>query len=184
MAIGRTMTSGKKFRFEEINVEEFQTIIDEILVELYEWDPLSYQHPSNNIEWTLLAESYRHVAILRALRFPDTFRIPCSDMRIKTAVESILDASAGIPQDSPHYKRLLFPLFVAGAETATPHQQQYVLFCIRHIEQMTGITYHSLSELLSRTWEDRSKSDGTINVPWFEYVGFVPSMKPTANNFM
>ena len=68
-------------------------------------------------------------------------------------------------------KRLLFPVFVAGAETESPHQQQYALMCLENIKEMTGSSYRrSVFPVLNQTWEDRQKSDSTRNVPWFEYV--------------
>jgi hypothetical protein len=171
-AIGRTLSLGKKFYAKEIEEQEFQDFLDPTLAYLQAWDPKKGPYPDNDIEWTLLADAYRHTAILRVLRFPDTWILPCSDDRITTSVNAILDVSAEMSWHSPYFKRLLFPLFVAGAETASPHQQRYVTLCIDHIRELTGFTYESLSELLSKTWEERKRSDGTRNVPWFEYVSY------------
>ncbi|KAF2120326.1 fungal-specific transcription factor domain-containing protein [Lophiotrema nucula] len=168
--IGQTLSAGKKFWNGELNVEDFQTILDQLLPQLRTWDPSKGPYPSDDREWTILADAYRHAAILRIWRFPDTWVIPCSDERIRASVTAILDASAAIPWHSPYFKRLLFPLFVAGADTDSPHQQRYVSLCIDHIRESTGFTYESLYELLNKTWDDRSRSDGKLNVPWFEYT--------------
>ncbi|KAF1956978.1 hypothetical protein CC80DRAFT_52920 [Byssothecium circinans] len=170
-SIGETLSAGKKFRAHDMPENEFEDILDRTLTQLRTWDPVQKQYPNEDIEWTLLAEAYRHVAILRVLRFPDTFKIPCTDDRIKASVSAILDASAAISRESPYFKRLLFPLFVAGADTVSPHQQQYALVCLEHIKATTGISYRrSVFTMLKKTWEDRKKSDGTRNVPWFEYT--------------
>lgn len=180
IAIGDTLAAGKKFRAQEVDVEEFQGSLNQVMAHLQNWDPLTALYPSADAEWMQLADAYRHTAMLRVHRFPNTFLIPCSDVRIKASVDAILDVSARIPRQSRYFKRLLFPLFVAGADTASPHQQQYVLMCIGHIEEMTGVTYHSVLELLKKTWEDRGKADGVRNVPWFEYVRIVIYSPPAA----
>jgi hypothetical protein len=104
--------------------------------------------------------------MLRLLRFPDPNAISTTDPRICDSVTAILDASAEVPRESPYFKRLLFPLFVAGAETDSRHQQQYVCLCIDHIRQVTGFGYKSLDGLLQKTWSGREGRDDRKNVPW------------------
>lgn len=168
--IGKTLCTGRRYRLQEIDSDACQLLLDPFLDQLRNWDPMMYSYPNEDSEWPLLADAYRHTALLRVLRFPDTFAIPCSDGRIRASVTAILDAAAQVSRQSPYFKRFLFPLFVAGAETESPHQQQYVAFCIDHIRTTTGFSNESLDELLRKTWADRKASDGTINVPWFEYV--------------
>ena len=169
-AISDTLLEGKKYYVNEIEKGDFQTYLDPILLGLQVWDPATGLYPSEDSEWIHLAEAYRNMAILRILRLPDAFEIPCTDQVIRTSVEAILDASTRVPRRSQYFKRLLFPLFIAAAETASPHQQQYVTMCIEHISNMSGIIYHSINELLEKTWQDRKTSDGSRNVPWHEYV--------------
>ena len=169
-AISDTLALGKKYRAGHLDHEEFQTSVDETLHRLHEWDPAAGLYPNEDPEWTHLAEAYRHMAIQRVSRFPDSFKIPCTHHRIRVSVEAILDASTRVPRRSQYFKRLLFPLFMAAAETESPQQQQYVVMCVEHISEMSGIIYHSITELLEKTWEDRRNSDGLRNVPWQEYV--------------
>ncbi|KAF2642728.1 hypothetical protein P280DRAFT_488969 [Massarina eburnea CBS 473.64] len=171
VAIGAMLSAGKKFARKEMDADEFRMILDPILAQLRACDPTKGHYPNRDVEWVLLAEAYRHMAIIRVLRFPDTCKIPCTDDRIKASVAAILDVSATIPRQSPFFKRLLFPLFVAGADTNSPHQQQYALMCLENIKITTGISYRrSVFMMLEQTWEDRQKSDGTTNVPWFNYT--------------
>lgn len=170
--IGEILQAAKVFRAGDLAIENFQAILDQTHDELQAWDPKSSHYPDDDIEWSILANAYRHTAVLRNLRFPDTWAIPCTDKRIQSSVIAILDSAAEIPRQSHYFKRLLFPLFVAGAETSSPHQEHYINLCIDHIRDMTGFPHPSLSELLEKTWEGRKASDGTRNVPWFEYVEF------------
>lgn len=170
-AIGECLAAGKKFRANKLDLVAFKVILEQILERLQTWDLLQGKYPNADAEWLHLAEAYRHTAILRVLRFPDPYEIPCTDDRIKASVKAILDAAAAVPRQSSYFKRLLFPLFVAGADTESPHQQQYVLMCLEHIKETTGISYRrSIFAMLEKTWEDRKKSDGLRNVPWFNYV--------------
>ncbi|KAF2688703.1 hypothetical protein K458DRAFT_151369 [Lentithecium fluviatile CBS 122367] len=168
--IGQALSTGRKFKLHEIDVETCHDLLDPLLVQLRAWDLNQTSYPDDDIEWRLLAEAYRQTAILRILRLPDTYLIPCSDDRIRACVATILDASAQVPRGSTYFKRFLFPLFVAGAETESPHQQQYVSICVDHIRKTTGFKYQGLEKLLQITWDERKKSDGTVNVPWFDYT--------------
>jgi hypothetical protein len=178
-AIGEVLTSGKEHKAHKLSTEEFQVFLDDLMTRLQTWNPIQgNNYPNNDAEWGLLAEAYRHVAILRVLRFPDPYAIPCTDARVTASVSAILDVSAAIPRHSPYFKRLLFPLFVAGADTNSPHQQQYALMCIEHIKETTGISYRrSVVTMLEKTWEDRKKGNGERNVPWFDYVSVAGRME-------
>ncbi|KAF2726971.1 hypothetical protein EJ04DRAFT_539190 [Polyplosphaeria fusca] len=167
-AISHMMSAGKMFWAKDIDTPEFQQLLDPIHAQLQAWDPKKGHYPDEDVEWALLANAYRHTAILRVLRFPDPWLIPCTDNRIRSSVEAILDSSAKMSWHSPYFKRLIFPLFVAGAETASPHQQRYITLCVDHIRELTGFTNDSISELLGKIWEDRRKSEDCI--PWFEYT--------------
>ncbi|KAJ4345565.1 uncharacterized protein N0V89_011698 [Didymosphaeria variabile] len=169
-AISNTLEGGKKFLAQELGEEEFRLSLNETLLRLQAWDPSTGLYPNADPEWVSLADAYKHMAMIRILRFPDPFSIPCSDYRIRNSVTAILDASTLVPRHSPYFKRLLFPLFLAAAETDSPHQQQYVVMCVEHIKRMTGITYHSITELLEKTWQGRRLSDGSRNVPWQEHT--------------
>jgi hypothetical protein len=176
--LGKTLDTAKTLKLHDVDAEKCQDLLEPILAQLHAWDATQCSYPDDNIAWPLLAEAYRHTAILRILRLPDTYMIPCSDARIRACVIGILDASAQMSRESPYFKRFLFPLFVAGAETESPHQQQYVALCIDNIRDTTGFRYKSLYKLLQKTWAERKTSNGDINVPWFDFVRVKCVAKP------
>ncbi|CAI6327303.1 unnamed protein product [Periconia digitata] len=171
IALDEILTAGKAFLAKELGEDGYRAVLDPVIAHLQTWSPKLSRFPNDDFEWGLLGESFRHTAILRALRAPDATKIPCSDPRIKASVNAILDVSASMPRSSSYMKRLLFPLFVAGAETDSPHQQQYALMCLENIREMTGMSYRrSVFTILNDTWEDRRNSDGTGNIPWFNHT--------------
>ncbi|PVI04120.1 hypothetical protein DM02DRAFT_640170 [Periconia macrospinosa] len=171
IALDEILTAGKRFWMKELDSHSFQALLDPVIAHLETWNPQLSRYPDDDPAWPLLAEAFRHTVLLRALRFPDSLKIPCTDPRIKASVNAILDISASMSRNSPYVKRLLFPLFVAGAETESPHQQQYALMCLENIRDLEGMSCRrSVFVLLRQTWEERKKSDGTKNVPWFQFT--------------
>lgn len=170
--MGQAIDAGKRFMLHEINAETCESLIKPLVELLYSLDVAKGPYPNDDPEWHILAEAYRHTAILRVLRVPDTYAISCTDGRVHASITAILDAAARVPRDSPYFKRFLFPLFVAGAETDSLHQQQYVSLCIDHIRETTGFGYKSLDGLLQKTWEQRRirMAESAKNVPWYEFV--------------
>ncbi|RAH76899.1 hypothetical protein BO86DRAFT_404222 [Aspergillus japonicus CBS 114.51] len=78
---------------------------------------------------------------------------------------------ACIPTASPWFKRLLFPLLIAGAETSVPHQQRFVEMCIGEIKRKTGFQQVAMTQILGKVWEGRARQvDRSRNVPWMEYT--------------
>jgi hypothetical protein len=76
-----------------------------------------------------------------------------------------------MPSDSVFYKRLLFPLFLAGADTCSPHQMHYASLCIDDIKRSTGFQHPAMTEVLAKVWEGRrTNPHGWSNVPWMEFV--------------
>ncbi|KAE8140227.1 fungal-specific transcription factor domain-containing protein [Aspergillus pseudotamarii] len=169
--IGCILTAGKQYMDGELSHDDFQNLLDDAEQFFRAWDPESAAFPSEDLEWIQLAEAYRHVCIIRVLRFPDTWAIPCEDHRIQSSVCAILDASAEISADSSWFKRLLFPLFIASAETSIPHQKRYIEFCMREIKKSTGFPHPAMNELLSRVWGERQQqANKSGNVPWMEFT--------------
>ena len=174
LQIGEVLEAGKSYLSKEIELAEFEAICDEAEAFLRNWDLDQDIYPNSAPEWRLLANAYRHACILRVLRFPDAFATSCNDSRIQDSVRSILEACAQISWSSPLYKRVLFPLFVAGAETNSVHQQHYVSLCIAEIRRITKFTQPAVMQILNMVWKERSKiaqsANGPQNVPWTEYV--------------
>jgi hypothetical protein len=146
----------------------------------WRWETHGNVCPTNDHSWTLLAEAYRHACLLRLMRWPDTFGRPCEDPAIQASVVAILDACAGLPVTSSFYKRMLFPLFLAGAETSSPHRKHYVDICIDRIKEATGCQHHGMTDILHQVWEERRlNTRGWVNVPWMEFVSLILFPSPT-----
>lgn len=129
------------------------------------------EYPTQHPEWRQLAEAYRHACLLRVMRWPDTFAVPCSDAGVRASVAAILDARANIAASSPFSKRMLFPLFLAAADTTVPHQLHYAAMSINEIRRSTGFEHPAMKTVLERVWEERrSNTRGWRNVPWMEFV--------------
>jgi hypothetical protein len=168
--IGKAIHAGKKIKFHTLDASACQAQVDDLLSQVHAWDPSQSSYPDNNPEWRTLALAYKHTAIVRLLRLPDSYAVSCTDPRIRTSVTAILDASTQVSRESPYFKRFLFPLFIAGAEADSQHQQQYAVLCIEHIRKMTGFGYKSLDGLLQKAWESRKGENRSANVPWFDFV--------------
>ncbi|RAK81603.1 fungal specific transcription factor domain-containing protein [Aspergillus fijiensis CBS 313.89] len=123
--ISGVINSGQQYLAGTLSVSEFEHILEAAAQFFRTWDADSEKRAALGSEQKALAEAYRHTCIIRVLRFPDTWRIPCEDPMIAASVVGILDAAASIPTASPCFKRPLFPLFIAGAETSVPHQQRF-----------------------------------------------------------
>ncbi|KKY22017.1 putative galactoside o-acetyltransferase [Diplodia seriata] len=169
--IGKVLTAGKEHFNGTLAMEDFQPILDASEAYLRSWSPELASFPTPDPEWRLLADAYRHASILRVLRFPEPLKsCPPEEPVIKESVAAILDVAARIPMDSPFYKRLLFPLFLAGAETTSPHQYHYVQLCISEIKRSTGFQHQAMTDLLKKVWEVRPKNpEGWRNVSWTEW---------------
>ncbi|KAL3589741.1 hypothetical protein FPOAC2_11917 [Fusarium poae] len=169
--IGQVLEGGKLYLADDLTLQQFQKLLDSTETFLRGWDPGQAVYPTAHREWRQLAEAYRHACLLRIMRFPDTFAVPCDDPRIKASVTTILDICAAMPSDSVFYKRLLFPLFLAGADTCSPHQMHYASLCIDNIKRSTGFQHPAMTEVLTKVWEERrTNPHGWSNVPWMEYT--------------
>ncbi|KAF5976051.1 hypothetical protein FCOIX_7305 [Fusarium coicis] len=169
--IGQVLDAGKVYLAGDLPVEQFEQLLDGAEKFFRGWDPDQAVYPTSHQEWKHLAEAYRHACLLRVMRFPDAFAVSCDDPRIKASVSAVLDVCATIPRDSVFYKRLLFPLFLAGADTCSPHQIHYASWCINEIKHSTGFQHPAMTELLTKVWDERRTNPrGWSNVPWMEFV--------------
>ncbi|RGP78952.1 hypothetical protein FLONG3_2857 [Fusarium longipes] len=169
--IGQVLESGKSYVAGNLPLETFQKLLDNAEMFLRDWVSGQAVYPTAHSEWRQLAEAYRHACLLRIVRFPDPFAISCDDPRIKTSVVAILDICASMPPDSVFYKRLLFPLFLAGADTCSTHQMHYSSLCMNGIKRSTGFQHPAMTEVLAKVWEGRrTNAHGWSNVPWMEFT--------------
>ncbi|KAF5599082.1 galactoside o-acetyltransferase [Fusarium pseudocircinatum] len=168
--IGQVLEAGKAYLAGDLPVEQFEQLLDGAEKFFRGWDPDQAVYPTSHQEWKHLAEAYRHACLLRVMRFPDAFTISCDDPQIRASVSAVLDVCATIPRDSVFYKRLLFPLFLAGADTCSPHQIHYASWCINEIKHSTGFQHPAMTELLTKVWDERRTNPrGWSNVPWMEF---------------
>ena len=168
--LGHVFTYGKSWLAGETTTEEFNTVLDYSRHALTQWNASQETYPNSHPDWLLLADAYRHTALLRIWRLPDAFLLPCTDKNVRLSVQRILDISAQLTWDSPYYKCMLFPMFIAGADAEFAYQQHYVQLCLEKITRATGFHQPALLQLLKDVWHQRAQSDGTQNVPWMEYV--------------
>ena len=168
--LGHVFTYGKSWLAGETTTEEFDTVLDYSRHALTQWNASQETYPNSHPDWLLLADAYRHTALLRIWRLPDAFLLPCTDKNVRLSVQRILDISAQLTWDSPYYKCMLFPMFIAGADAEFAYQQHYVQLCLERITRATGFHQPALLQLLKDVWHQRAQSDGTQNVPWMEYV--------------
>ncbi|KAM0226698.1 hypothetical protein ACHAP5_012336 [Fusarium lateritium] len=169
--IGQVLEAGKDFLAGNLPLQGFERLLDQAERFFRGWDPDQAVYPTAHQEWRQLAEAYRHACLLRVMRFPDAFAISCDDPRIKASVAAVLDICATMPRDSVFYKRLLFPLFLAGADTCSPHQIHYASWCISEIKHSTGFEHPAMTEVLTKVWEARrTNPHGWSNIPWMEFV--------------
>ena len=174
--MGEVLSLAKEYMQGNIVRHDFHLILDESEKTLRQWDLDSTPYPTPTPQWKLLAEAYRQACILRILRFPDPMAVPCEDPSIQNAVSAILDVCAEIPKESSFFKRILFPLFLAGADTSSPYQKDYVRLCIDAIKSSTGFQHLAMTDLLGKVWAERiERTQGWNNVPWMEYVSERPT---------
>ena len=173
--IGKVIETAKSYHAGGISIATFQSALDEAETFLRGWNPERAVYPTADREWRALATAFRHACLLRVMRWPDTFAIPCENQRIRDSVDAILDACALVRKESPYHKRLLFPLFLAASDASSLHQRHYAELSIDQIKQSTGISHHSLTKLLQDVFEERKTgSRGLNNVPWMEFVSVFP----------
>lgn len=169
--IGTVLEAAKSWQAGTMANGEFHATLRAADAYLRELDLDSAEYPTRHPEWRQLAEAYRHACLLRVVRWPDTFAVPCEDPRVKASVAAILDARASIAGSSPFSKRMLFPLFLAAADTTVPHQLHYASISINEIRRSTGFEHPAMNTVLEHVWEERkANTRGWRNVPWMEFV--------------
>ena len=168
--LGDIIVHGKGFLAGDIGDAEFSGHLKCAEDELRRWEPAQAKLPSPDPAWPQLANAYRHVALLRVMRFPDAFATPCTNTAIRKSVQEILDTSAQVGWNSPYYRRLLYAVFYAGTDTEHSYQHHYVRLCLEQIIQTTGLMQPALLQLLELVWQERARDTYHNNIPWTEYV--------------
>lgn len=183
--IGTVLEAAKNWLAGNMANGDFHATLRDADTYLRELDLDETEYPTQHPEWRQLAEAYRHACLLRVMRWPDTFAVPCEDAQIKASVAAILDARANIAASSPFSKRMLFPLFLAAADTTVPHQLHYAAISINEIRRSTGFEHPAMKTVLEHVWEERrSNTRGWRNVPWMEFVSISSSSRPCPRFFV
>ncbi|KAK7227886.1 hypothetical protein V2G26_000056 [Clonostachys chloroleuca] len=175
-AIGSVLAAGKASLAGELSCEKFKQVFQAKVLDDAErffrsWDPEQVIYPTGHAEWKHLAEAYRHACLLRIMRFPDPYLLSCNDPRIKESVAAILDVCSLVPRDSVFFKRLLFPIFLAGANTSSPHQIHYAKWCISGIKTATGFQHPALTKVLASVWNERKANPfSLVDVCWMDFT--------------
>lgn len=181
--IGEVIAAAKRHQAKSISLNDFEQVLQdaEVFFRNIRLEELDY--PSPDTEWRDLADAYRHACLLRVIRWPVTFSIPCESDKVKVSVSAILDASSRIPMSSPFHKRLLFPLFLAAVDTSTGHQMHYATLCIQQIKRSTGFEHAAMTEVLEKVWEARANhTRAWPNIPWMEFVSTFEDIKNDRRN--
>lgn len=159
----------------EISLQEFEVLLGQAETFFRVWSPDDEAYPGADQAWRLLANAYRHACLLRVMRFPQPRNSVTPDHpSVVESVEAILDVCAELQRhDAKFHNRLLFALFMAGAETFSPHLQDYVSLRVAAIYSVTGFQREAMSSILQQVWQERvENTKGWHNVPWMEYVCF------------
>ncbi|KAK2756033.1 hypothetical protein CKAH01_17207 [Colletotrichum kahawae] len=169
--IGDVIAAAKRHQAKTMTLNDFEQVLQDAEVFFRNLRLEELDYPSSDAEWRDLADAYRHACLLRVIRWPDTFSIPCESDKVKVSVSAILDASSRIPMSSPFHKRLLFPLFLAAVDTSTGHQMHYATLCIQQIKRSTGFEHAAMTEVLEKVWEARANHTRVWpNIPWMEFT--------------
>ena len=116
--------------------------------------------------------AFQFACILHVHRLLDPLR-PANSPEIQEAVLKILDATADVPADCTLIELLIFPLFMAGADSLSRHSQYYVLARLREIERRSEIRNPVPADLLGKVWAARSAKDGNENISWRDFVSIL-----------
>ena len=171
LILSNIIDQGKKYLAGSLTLEAFEDGLADAEGSLRAWNADNAPHPTPDEHWKTLGDAFRYASILRVLRFWDSWQT-AHQPRVQQLVRKTLDAIATVPSSSSVAKRLLLPLFLAGSDALSPHQQDYVRLRIRMIEEHTKFQNRAATDLLERVWTERANKlqDDQVNVPWMEFV--------------
>ena len=178
LSIAIAMKKAKEFKLERASRSSLSETLDNCEGQLRSWNAGSHTYPSENPGWPHLAEAFRHACILRVRRWHNTWGT-ANDSKIQASVSAILNACSAITSTSPLLKRLLLPLFMAGADSLSSHQRHYILIRINEIRNETAFKNPAVMGLLEKVWIARGQQDDNdqTNIPWMEFVSSQLSFK-------
>jgi hypothetical protein len=171
LIIGEILEHAKAHSSGRLSTEEYNTQVQELIQKIYSWDSSRCFFPSEDPLWRCVAEAFRHTCILRAWRLLDPTE-PASTMRIQKSVTAILDSLAHIPGTNPLIEINVMPLFMAGADSLSPHSRHYVLLRLTEIQARAEMGMAAPQSLLEKVWQARARQPehDHSNVPWMDFV--------------
>ncbi|KAL4803405.1 fungal-specific transcription factor domain-containing protein [Aspergillus unguis] len=169
LIIGRALDKAKEYKHGWTSEEDFQSTLLLANRELYSWDPRTKTYPSPDPRWQDVAVAFQYACILHIHRLLDPSQ-PARSLEIQAAVQKILDSTAMIPTDSSLIELMIMPLFLAGADSLSPHSQYYVLSRLRDIEGRSEVRNQVPATLLRQVWAVRAAQPGQENISWREFT--------------
>ncbi|KAL4785456.1 fungal-specific transcription factor domain-containing protein [Aspergillus varians] len=173
LIIGRALDKAKEYKNGWTTDDDLHSALLLANQELYSWDPEAKTYPSSDPRWVNVAVAFQFACILHVHRLLDPLQ-PASSPEIQAAVTKILDVTADIPADCTLIELLVLPLFLAGADSLSPHSQYYVLTRIREIERRSEMRNPVPSDLLKQVWAARSAQGSGYekNISWRDFTCF------------
>lgn len=171
LVIGRVLDKAKEYKSGWTTDDDFRSTLLLATRDLYSWNPRDKTYPSADPRWLKVAVAFQFACILHVHRLLDPLR-PARSPEIQEAVAKILDSTADIPADCSLIELLILPLFMAGADSLSPHSQYYVLARYREIERRSEMRNPVPTDLLKQLWAARSaQAPGhEENISWRDFV--------------
>lgn len=171
LIIGEIFEHANAYSSARLTREEYETQVNALIQRIYRWDSSRCFFPSDDPLWRCIAEAYRHTCILRAWRLLDPTESAAA-MHIQTSVTGILDSLAHVPGTSPLIELTVMPLFMAGADSLSPHSRHYVLLRLAECQARAEMGVAAPLSLLEKVWQARARQtpDDQSNVPWMDFV--------------
>lgn len=171
LIIGGALEKAKEYTLGWLTWDEFQIALLLAKHKLHSWDQKSFTPPTDNPLWPTVAETFQYACILRILRLLDPSQ-PASAPEIQSCVAKILDNTATVPGDCSILELLVMPLFMAGADSLSPHSQYYVMSRLNEVERRSEFRNPVPMYLLRKVWDARATQfpNNGRNISWMEFV--------------
>ncbi|KAL2820918.1 fungal-specific transcription factor domain-containing protein [Aspergillus cavernicola] len=178
LIIGRVLDKAKEYKLGWTPDDDFRSTLLLAKHQLYSWDPKEKTYPSSDPRWVSLAVAFQYACILHVHRLLDPLQ-PAKSAEIQSAVAKILDVTAEIPFDSTLAELLILPLFMAGADSLSPHSQYYILARFREIERRSEMRNPVPADLLKQVWAARAaqEHDHEDIISWRDFTCFPELMR-------
>ncbi|KAJ5683043.1 fungal-specific transcription factor domain-containing protein [Penicillium macrosclerotiorum] len=171
LVMGEILESAKAHSLGRLDRQRLDNTVRELIQKLYDWDISRCFYPDDDRLWVYIAEAFRHTCVLRAWRLLDPFE-PSAELHIQKSVTSILDSLANVPGSSPLIELAVMPLFMAGADSLSPHSRHYVALRLGEIQARSQMGILAPQTLLERVWHARAQQpeNDKRNIPWMLFT--------------